>query len=76
MILSTRLARVMQLLLGCAFLVGGFLLVRVHHVSTSDVNPTVDPNQVAEVCEERARTTRMFLMSDRIGMSSTRDSTE
>jgi len=51
--LSTRLERVIEFMVGCGLLVAALLALRVHRLADAGGFAGINPEYVAECCQER-----------------------
>jgi hypothetical protein len=59
--MSTRLARMIEFVIGCGLLLSALLALRVHRVSAAADTSAIRPDNVAAGCQERQAQTRALL---------------
>jgi len=67
---KARGARIVQLLLGCALIVGSVLMLRLHQSSVRVGGVALQPSRAVQTYQQRVRATQILLETDRLELSS------
>jgi hypothetical protein len=64
--IQIQVGRIVQMLLGCALIVGSLLALRLHEVSTRDVGVVVRPDLAIRTYQRRVLATQALLRTEQL----------
>lgn len=64
--LKNSAAMVVEVLLGCALLIGSVVFLRLRQVDMASMMPTIDSSEAARIYQQRIQATDILLQQDRL----------